>query len=529
MKYIAEDIKININELINTHPREAVIKSLRLDEGKVKNFALTRTSIDSRFHNSKGIFYCVSASFDYPLPIRSRSVKPYEPDSAAPPAPIKLREPISRPIIIGSGPAGLFCALRLIESGIAPIIIERGSDLEQRSEDVRNFNASGILQPNSNVQFGLGGAGTFSDGKLNSRIKTPYTKYVAERFVEFGAKREITYMAKPHIGTDKLRGIIRSMREYILNNGGQFVFNTTITEISRENGRISAVSDGKTRWEADDIFLAVGNSARDTLEMLDKFGVRIEAKPFAVGVRVEHKQELIDSAIYGSYAKHPMLGAAEYFLKYSDAESGRGVYSFCNCPGGLVINASSEYHRLCVNGMSYSKRKGENANSAIVVSVKPEDFGFSGALGGIQFARALEERAFELGGGDFSAPVMSIADFLGMDAPSDCTPSILPNYRFADLRQCLPEFITEPLSRAFSEFCKRIPGFERGVMTAVETRSSAPYRILRDEDTLMSVSTMGLYPIGEGSGYAGGIMSSAVDGVRAADKMAEKYTKGRLV
>ncbi len=390
MKYTAEDVKIDINDLIKTREREAIILKLGLNENKVKNFEITRSSLDSRFHNSKGIFRVYSVRFDYEgkLPQRASSVKKNSSAKEAMLPMCKNNVRTIRPVIIGAGPAGLFAALRLIEWGYKPIIIEMGKDIEERSADIKLFWETGELNEESNVQFGLGGAGAFSDGKLNSRIKSPYAVPVLETFVRFGAKRDIVYLAKPHLGTDVLKKIIAGIRDYIIKEGGEFMFSSFVSDLIISNERICGVIiNGATEILSPAVVLACGNASRATYEMLAKRMVALEAKPFAIGVRVEHPQKVINSYTYGKYASHPLLSAAEYKLTYRDSESGRGVYSFCNCPGGYVINASSEKDCLAVNGMSYHRRNAKNANSAIVVSVSPADYATNDALSGVMFQR----------------------------------------------------------------------------------------------------------------------------------------------
>ncbi len=523
MRYKAEEIKININKLVKTKPREAIISKLALEEGLVKNFTITRRSLDSRMHESNGIFYIFNVEFDYPKKIRSKFVKPADKEIKVPEAKV-ITSPIPRPVVVGAGPAGLFAALRLVECGLKPVVIERGSDMKKRSEDVNAFWKGEKLDTESNVQFGLGGAGAFSDGKLNSRIKSPYTKYVAERMVYFGAKHEILYSAKPHLGTDKIRLLVSDIKAYLEEKGAEFYFDEKLTDIVITDGKVSKVITDSHEFETDDVFLAIGNSARDTFEMLYERGVTMKAKAFAVGVRVEHSADTINEYVYGSLKNHPLLKNADYLLKYHDDEYDRNVYSFCNCPGGYVINASSEENMLAINGMSYSKRNAPNTNSAIVVQVGPKDFG-EHPLDGVRFARELERKAYEMGGENYEVPYMAISEFIDSDHPVEVSPSALPKCRYMDLNEIFPDFVRIPLKNALIYFSDKVGGFEGGVMSAVESRTSSPVRIERDSETLMSVNVQGLYPVGEGAGYAGGIMSSAVDGVKAVDRMAEKYCK----
>ena len=523
MLYKSENLKINIDELVKTKPREAIIKKLRLNEEEVKNFTILRRSQDARFHESTGIYHVFHVSFEYPHPIKNPHVKPYRGESPEA-APVFTPKNKPQAVIVGAGPAGLFAALRLLEYGVTPLILERGRDIPQRAEDVKRFWEERRLNPQSNVQFGLGGAGTFSDGKLMSRIKSPYTRQVARKFIQFGASPDILYLGKPHLGTDRLRKIVAEMRDHILSCGGVFRFESQVTDLLLCEDKIQGVViNDNEEIPCTDVILAVGNGARDTFEMLVKRGVAVIAKSFAVGVRVEHPQEIIDRYTYGSYVGHPVLRPAEYQLTYKDSASGRSVYSFCNCPGGLVVGAASEEGGVAVNGMSFSGRSAANANSAIVVSVGEDDFPGKSPLAGVAYQRELEREAFVLGGENYNAPVMNIADFLGRTAMPAAQPTVKPGFTYENLELCLPEYLTLTLQNALQAFCGQIEGFDAGVMTAVETRTSSPVRIVRNADTLQSTSTEGLFPAGEGAGYAGGIMSSAVDGMKAADYLMKKY------
>ena len=521
----ADNVKININDLVKTNPREAIIKKLKLNENEVKEFQILRQSQDARFHKSMGIYFVFSALFDYPRNVRNPLIKPYAADKAVQ-DPKQIHTQDKQPIIIGAGPSGLFAALRLIEYGLKPIIIERGKDIPDRIKDIKGFWENHILDTESNIQFGLGGAGTFSDGKLRSRIKSPYTKYIANRLIEFGANSSILYLGKPHIGTDKLRRIISGMKDYIEAKGGSIQFNAKMTDIHIKDHKVnSIIINDNEQLFCDHLILAIGNSARDTFEMLNIKKIAMTSKSFAVGVRIEHPQEIIDRYTYGDYVTHPLLSSAEYQLTFHDQESDRNVYSFCNCPGGYVINASSETNRLAVNGMSFSKRNAPNANSAIVVNVTDEDFEDKSPLGGMYFQRGLEEDAFILGGSNYNAPAMFVSDFL--DRPRNglhLKPSVRPGVVYTDLNKCLPSFISLSLKNALNAFNEQIEGFESGIMTAVETRTSSPVRIIRNTNSLESTNTKGLYPIGEGAGYAGGIVSSAVDGVRTIDQLIKNIT-----
>ena len=440
-----------------------------------------------------------------------------------------------RPVVIGTGPCGLFAGLILAEAGLKPLLLERGKPVEERSRDVDHFWRTGKLNIHSNVQFGEGGAGTFSDGKLTTGISDPRIAKVNEEFIEAGASETIRYRHMPHIGTDVLRDVVKAIREKIELLGGSVRFDAKVTGFFTENGDLSGLEleTGETLQCREAVF-AVGNSARDTFLMLYKSGILMVPKPFSAGVRIEHPQELINYAQYGEENdSEGRLSAATYKLSCHCRNSGRGVYTFCMCPGGYVIGAASEAGGEVTNGMSRFARDGVNANSALLVSVSPEDCvretGIDHPLAGIAFQRQLERAAFVLGGGDYYAPVETVGHFLGRsDTKASVQPTYRPGVKWANLHECLPPFITEAMEEALPQMARRLRGFDLdgAVMTAVETRSSSPVRILRGED-MQSVSLRGLYPCGEGAGYAGGIMSSAVDGIKAAEKIILSRVRSR--
>ncbi len=435
------------------------------------------------------------------------------------------------PLIIGSGPSGIFAGLVLAEVGLNPILLERGKPVEQRTKDVRGFWTKRALDLESNVQFGEGGAGTFSDGKLRTRVKdkSQRTQKILSELVKAGAPDEILFDHKPHVGTANLVRVVENIREKIEAFGGEYKFNSRVDELLVEKGNIIGVklNTGEELF-SNTVVLAIGHSARDTFTMLHNAGIQLAPKPFSVGYRIEHPQDLIDKNQYGNYAGHPQLGASEYQLAFRTS-TGRSVYSFCMCPGGTVIGSSSEENTVVTNGMSQYARAGANANSAIVAEVFPEDYG-TDALAGFQFQRKWEKHAFTLGEANYNAPVQLVGDFLKGVTPTTIggvKPSYLPGYTVCDLRQALPPEIVKAILEALPVFNGRIPGFTmpEAVLTGIETRTSSPLRILRDEN-LQSVSCGGLYPVGEGSGYAGGIMSSSIDGIKAAEKIIEKLNNG---
>jgi uncharacterized FAD-dependent dehydrogenase len=439
----------------------------------------------------------------------------------------RTRTSATRPLVIGFGPCGMLAALVLAQMGLKPIILERGKRVRERTRDTWGFWRNHVLDPESNVQFGEGGAGTFSDGKLYSQIKDPrhLGRKVLEEFVAAGAPPEILYVSKPHIGTFRLVKMVEHMRATIEALGGEFRFGCRVEDIDIDAGHVrGVVLAGGEHLRSDHVVLAIGHSARDTFAMLHARGVFVEAKPFSIGARIEHPQSLVDRARYGSAAGHPLLGAADYKLVHH-ASNGRAVYSFCMCPGGTVVAASSEPGRVVTNGMSQYSRDERNANSAIVVSITPEIDYPGDPLAGIAFQRHWEERAFVAGGSTYAAPVQRIDDFLA-GRPSttlgEVSPSYTPAVQPTDIAACLPAFAVEAMREAIPAFERQIRGFARadGVLTAVETRTSSPLRIRRNDDDLQSINTRGLYPAGEGAGYAGGILSAAVDGIRIAEAVA---------
>jgi uncharacterized FAD-dependent dehydrogenase len=509
-----------------------VAEHLKLPATAIQNLTIQRKSLDAR-HKNPVFIYTLLFEIDHTgyeitsILAEHPEVAEYIPEK--PPAVIQSR-PVAgsqRPIIVGAGPAGLFTGLRLAAAGFRPLIIEQGDGLGARIAKVEEFWKERVLDPESNIQFGIGGAGTFSDGKLTTRVKHPLIPEILATLVELGAPREILYWQYPHIGTDVLRYVVESLQKRIIEYGGEIDYRQQLTGLRIENSRIISIQINHSReLPVEILVLAVGNSARDVYELLFRNGIALEAKPFAVGFRIEHPQEIIDRAQYGNWAKHPKLGPAEYHLTYNHQNSGRGVYSFCMCPGGMVVGAASEPGGVVTNGMSYHARNSGVANAAIVATVTARDFGINSKLDGMLWQRQLERRAFEVGGGNFSAPAQRVADFLKKQ-PSvgfkRLIPSYRPGYTPANLWDVLPDGICTAIGDGIRYFGRQIKEFDwpDAVLTGVETRTSAPVKILRD-GSRQSETVRGIFPVGEGSGYAGGIISSALDGLKTAGIIIEK-------
>jgi uncharacterized FAD-dependent dehydrogenase len=519
--------------------RDAIVARLGIPAGDLLGWTVFRRSYDARKKSAIVFVYAL----DVELRDEAAVLKKMRGDRNVAPTPdmdykFVAQAPANlehRPIVIGTGPCGIFAALILAQSGFKPIILERGKAVRERTKDTFGLWRKGELNPESNVQFGEGGAGTFSDGKLYSQIKDPhhYGRKVLNEFVKADAPEEILYVSKPHIGTFRLVKMAELLRETIESLGGEYRFESRVDDVEIDNGQIRGVvlANGE-RLRADHVVLAIGHSARDTFEMLHKRGVFIEAKPFSIGFRVEHPQSLIDQCRFGPFAGHPALGAADYKLVHH-ASNGRSVYSFCMCPGGTVVAATSEVGRVVTNGMSQYSRNERNANSGIVVGVTPEDYpGFPGnPLAGMDFQRQLESHAFELGGGTYEAPGQLVGDFVKgrpSTALGNVQPSYTPGVKLGSLDTALPAYAIEAIREALPAFDRQIRGFSMhdAVLTGVETRSSSPIRITRNNDDLQSLNTRGLYPAGEGAGYAGGIFSAAVDGIRIAEAVALAITGG---
>ncbi|MBR2715871.1 MAG: hypothetical protein IKB73_06685 [Ruminococcus sp.] len=509
--------------------KNAVAKELRISKENIENVSLFRRSIDARHKNdihfistidvtvnkNENAVISKSKSKNVSITDEYKYILPYTKD---------LKQ---RPIVVGFGPAGMFSALILAQAGQKPIVIERGDNVDERTKKVDKLWNDAVLDTKSNVQFGEGGAGTFSDGKLNTGTKDSRARNVLMEFVKHGAPKEILYNAKPHIGTDKLRNTVKSLRKEIIRLGGEVRFNTKLVGINRNGSTVSGIiveSDkgSKEIIESDNVVLAIGHSARDTFEMLNTLNLFMEQKPFAIGARIEHLRENIDKAQYGNFYNNEHLGAADYKMNIR-ATNGRGVYTFCMCPGGMVVAAQSEENTVVTNGMSNFKRDNINSNAALLVNVFPSDFGSEDVLSGVEYQRKIEKAAFFCGGGNYKAPIQKVGDFL-KNKKSVSFGEVLPSYRpsvnFAKTDDYLPEYICDAMREGIIKMDKKLRGFAHpdALLTGAETRSSSPIRIKRG-DTLESVSLKGLYPCGEGAGYAGGIISAAVDGIKCAEQI----------
>lgn len=512
------------NDIKNTVARE-----LHIDKNAIEHLSLFRRSIDARHKNDIHFI----ATVDVKLNANEKTVVsknksknisiceeyryeiPYKKDLG------------SRPIIVGFGPAGMFCALILAQAGQRPIVIERGDEVDKRTKAVSDFWTSSKLNTESNVQFGEGGAGTFSDGKLNTGTKDPRSRNVLNEFVLHGAPQEILYNAKPHIGTDKLRTTVKNIRNDIISLGGEIHFNTKLVDINYTDNKIKSItiqsaSGNKETIESDNVVLAIGHSARDTFEMLKDSNLFMEQKPFAIGARIEHLRQNIDKAQYGAFANNKALGAADYKMNIK-SKNGRGVFTFCMCPGGMVVAAQSEENTVVTNGMSNFNRDEVNSNAALLVNVHPSDFGSDDVLAGVEFQRKIERNAFISGGENYCAPIQRVGDFLNNKNSStlgEVTPSYRPGYKFAQLDNYLPQYITDSMREGIIAMDRKLHGFAHpdAMLTGAETRSSSPVRITRNEN-MQSITVQGLYPCGEGAGYAGGIISAAVDGIKCAEQI----------
>lgn len=527
MSILVGNIRLPL-EAADADALEAAAKKCGLSMRELRGAHIYRSSIDARRGR---ITRVLSVLLDLAEPTQEQAVidRVGKPDvrlktPAQKPVPTGTEQLTHRPIVVGFGPGGLFAAYVLAKNGYRPRVFERGQAIDSRDRAVDAFFSGGIFDPASNIQFGEGGAGAYSDGKLTTRINDPMSEWVLRTFVEHGAPKEILYQAKPHIGTDILKRVVRSMREEIIRLGGEVQFGCTLTGVRSHDGTLTAaVIDGQ-EIACERLILAIGHSARDTFEQLLHSGVYLEPKPFSVGARIEHLQEDLNASLYGKLAGHPALPPAEYTL--SHRENGRACYSFCMCPGGHVVAAQSEPDSIVTNGMSYHARDGRNANAAIVVSVNPSDFPTADALGGVAFQREIEQKAFALTGG-YRAPCQKVGDFLA-GKPSRKHGRVAPTYpigvQYTSLAGVLPEFVIQHMQVGLRQFGRKIRGFDApdALLTAPETRTSSPVRITR-HDNRHSVQLVGLIPCGEGAGYAGGIMSAAVDGIGCAKEILQTF------
>ncbi|MDD4803012.1 MAG: hypothetical protein PHF24_08755 [Syntrophomonas sp.] len=533
------NIKIGINKAANfdmerQNLRKLILSELKIKDQELQGFEIFKKSIDARKKDKIAYVYTVDVKIhneERILGKRSSTGIIRTPDLSYPDVALGSEVLQERPIVIGMGPAGLFAGLTLAKNGYKPIMLDRGEDVDTRTAKINRFWNHGRLDTESNVQFGEGGAGTFSDGKLTTLINNQRCRTILEEFIKAGAPQEILYKSKPHIGTDMLRSTVKNIRQEILDQGGEVRFNAKVTDFIIKDGYIEAVViNDKERIPCRVVLLAIGHSARDTFEVLYRRGIVMSQKSFSIGVRIEHPQASIDRAQYGDSAGYPGLGAADYKLAYH-CPGGRSAYTFCMCPGGYVVAASSEANSVVTNGMSEYKRDGDNANSALLVGVGPADYGSQHPLAGIEFQRKWEKLAFQIGGENYRAPAQLTQDFL-MDQPSSQWGRVKPTYKpgvvFAPLKECLPDYVISTLKEAIIYFDTKIRGFALpdSILTGVETRSSSPVRINRDGTGLSSIK--GIYPVGEGAGYAGGIMSSAVDGVKTAEKIMVKYAPSSI-
>ncbi len=525
-------MKIQIDNIILTPDEpESNIKTFIFDNYnlRITQYVILKKSLDARKKNNIHYKYRITTDIpeeNFKILVKHKNITEYSQGFEEPRIIQVTKKNSNKIVIVGCGPSGLFSALRLISAGYKVTLFERGKKIEERIHDIQILEKSGILNLESNVLFGEGGAGTYSDGKLTTRTNRSEIFWFYEKLIQFGAPESIKFEIRPHLGTDHLRSIIKNIRYEILSSGSEIFFNEKVDDILISDSKIFGLrTSSGNEYAADIIIQATGHSARDMYELIDKKNILIEKKNFAIGMRIEHPAELINTIQYGNSRYKNNLPVADYFLTFNNKKTGRGVYTFCMCPGGFVINSSSENNRLCTNGMSFSKRNSEFSNSAIIVTVEKNDTP-AGNLGGINFQQMLEETAFAAGEGQYQAPAQRVTSFL-----NNKIDSILPEVSYTNgvipcrMDTLLPSWISDEIKNALLIFNNKMKGFtsENGILIGIETRSSSPVRILRNDD-FESVTIKGLYPVGEGSGYAGGIVSSAVDGIRAADKIILKFS-----
>lgn len=531
------EIKIELREALNAAQEQRSIlrfieEKYRIHGDDIQVFSIFKKAIDARKKDHVIFVYSIDIALAYEKKLLDKKYPQVSltPNMTYQPVTMGFIPLKHRPIVIGFGPSGIFSALLLARCGYKPLVLERGFDVDTRTALWNQFKLTGEFNEQATILFGEGGAGTFSDGKLTTLINDLRSRYVLEALVKHGADENILYINKPHVGTDILTGIIKSIRAEITSLGGEIRFNSKVTDLEIENQTLKAVIVNYTeRIPTDLALLGIGHSARDMFTRLYELGIHITQKAFSVGVRIEHPQALINESQYGRFASMSNLGAADYKLSYH-SPSGRGAYTFCMCPGGYVMCSASEEHGVVTNGMSESKRDGVNANAALLVNVMPEDFGSDHPLAGMYFQRSFEQQAFVLAGGGYKAPLQLVGDFLNNQVTTQIgtvQPTYEPGYTFVNFKQFFPEYIHQTLHEALLDFDKKIKGFAMAdaVMTGVESRSSSPIRINRDDTGQSSIQ--GLYPMGEGAGYAGGIMSSAIDGIKQAEQIIQKYTKNQ--
>lgn len=526
-----KNLQLNLDETLmeGENLKKKIAKKLRVLEEEIKGMRILKESVDARKKNNILINYQVLVSIKNEDKVLSKGIenvsKHFEREERE--FTFGNQKMENRPIIIGFGPSGMFAAYNLAKNGYRPIVFEMGEDVDKRQASIDEFWKSGKLNTKSNVQFGEGGAGTFSDGKLTTRIKDERVEDVLDILVNNGAPEEIKYRNKPHVGTDILREVVKNIRKEIIKMGGDVYFSHELSDIKIKDKRLAHIEVNGNDYPCSDLILAIGHSSRNTYEMIYNKGFMVEAKAFAMGYRIEHKQTFIDEAQYGAFINHPKLRKSEYSLAVKLSNQ-RGVYSFCMCPGGVVVNASSEEGMLAVNGMSYHARDKENANSAIVITINEKYYDKNDPLSGMKLQRESERNAFISGGGDFTSPVETVEHFLGESSKNkigNVEPSIKKGYKLTSLDEIYPNEITNGLKEGLTLMNKKIKGFKENgaILTGAETRTSAPIRILRNEN-LESINIKGIYPIGEGAGYAGGIVSAAVDGIKVSEIIMKKYS-----